>query len=59
VQAFFHVTVFNIILLYLTSNFIGQFDLTISNAWSGTKVIMNQELQEIKDFIQRQDLLAN
>ncbi|WJX09717.1 hypothetical protein P8452_00523 [Trifolium repens] len=31
----------------------GQFDLTISNAWSGTKVIMNQELQEIKDFIQR------
>ncbi|KAK2360554.1 hypothetical protein QL285_085813 [Trifolium repens] len=30
----------------------GVYDLTISNAWNGTKLIMDQDLPEVKDFIQ-------
>ncbi|KAK2381460.1 hypothetical protein QL285_069055 [Trifolium repens] len=29
----------------------GLFDLTISNAWTGTKLLLNPELQEIQEFI--------
>ncbi|PNX96868.1 hypothetical protein L195_g020084, partial [Trifolium pratense] len=29
----------------------GQYELTVTNAWNGTKLIVDQELKEIKDFI--------
>jgi hypothetical protein len=32
---------------------LGLFDLTISNAWTGTKLLLNPELQEIQEFIIR------
>ncbi|WJX78859.1 hypothetical protein P8452_62041 [Trifolium repens] len=31
----------------------GVYDLTISNAWNGTKLIMDQDLPEIKEFLTR------
>ncbi|KAK2452113.1 hypothetical protein QL285_011107 [Trifolium repens] len=31
----------------------GLFDLTISNAWTGTKLLLNPELQEIQEFMIR------
>ncbi|WJX19753.1 hypothetical protein P8452_09396 [Trifolium repens] len=31
----------------------GVYDLSIPNAWNGTKLIMDQELPEVKDFIER------
>jgi hypothetical protein len=34
-------------------NTIGVYDLTISNAWNGTKLIMDQDLPEIKEFLTR------
>jgi hypothetical protein len=41
-------------LLLLTYHpFIGLFDLTISNAWSGTKLILDPQFKEITDFTKR------
>jgi hypothetical protein len=34
-------------------SFIGLFDLTISNAWSGTKLVLDPQLKEITEFTQR------
>jgi hypothetical protein len=28
--------------------FLGQFDLTISNAWTGTKLLLDPQLKEIR-----------